>query len=277
MSVSTTTTERIAALRAQGEAAFAAASTSADLERERVAHLGRKAELPNLLRGVAGLPPEERGLVGRSANEARKALEAAFARRAAELERAELDARLAADRVDVTLPGAPVVPVGPLHLVTATRREIEDVFMGLGFRIAEGPEIEYVAYNFDALNHDVAHPARLPSDTFYLPAGDGELPGHRPITGCCAPTPRPCRCGPWSCSRPPSTSWCPAASTGPTQTPRTRPSSIRSRAWRWIPTSRSRTSRGPCWPSRGPSSAKSARSACARTSSPSPSRASKWT
>jgi phenylalanyl-tRNA synthetase alpha chain len=161
-------TERIAELRAEGEAAIAGAATAAELEHVRVAHLGRKAELPNLLRGVAQLPPPERGPVGRAANEARKALEAALAARAEVLERSELDARLAADRVDVTLPGSPVVPAGRLHLLTTTRREIEDVFMGLGFRIAEGPEVEYVYYNFDALNHDAAHPARLRSDTFYL-------------------------------------------------------------------------------------------------------------
>jgi len=161
------TTDRIAALRAEGEAAIAAASSSAELETVRVTHLGRKAELPNLLRSVAELPPQERSAVGRGANEARKALEAAVAARAQELERSELDARLAADRVDVTLPGSPVPPVGRLHLLTATRREIEDVFMGLGFRIAEGPEVEYVYYNFDALNHDATHPARQRSDTFY--------------------------------------------------------------------------------------------------------------
>ncbi len=160
--------DRIAELRTEAEAAVAAAADTDALEQARVAHLGRKAELPNLLRGVAGLPPEERGTVGRAANEARKALEAAIAARAEALERSELDARLAADRVDVTLPGSPAIGVGRLHLLTATRREIEDVFMGLGFRIAEGPEVEYVYYNFDTLNHDVTHPARLHSDTFYV-------------------------------------------------------------------------------------------------------------
>jgi phenylalanyl-tRNA synthetase alpha chain len=159
--------ERIQELRAQGEAAIAAATGTAALEDVRIAHLGRKAELPNLLRGVARLPPEERGAVGRAANEARRALEAAVEARRAELERAELDARLAGDVVDVTLPGAPAVPVGRLHLITAMRREIEDVFLGLGFRVAEGPEIETVYYNFDALNHDPMHPSRLRSDTFY--------------------------------------------------------------------------------------------------------------
>ncbi len=76
--------------------------------------------------------------------------------------------QLAADRVDVTLPGAPLPPAGGLHLLTQTRREIEDVFVGMGFTIAEGPEVERVYYNFDALNHDPAHPARLQSDTFYV-------------------------------------------------------------------------------------------------------------
>jgi phenylalanyl-tRNA synthetase alpha chain len=159
--------ERIEQLRAEGEAAIAAAAGTADLEDARIAHLGRKAELPNLLRGVAQLPPEERGAVGRAANEARRALEAAVEARRAELERAELDARLAGDVVDVTLPGAPAVPVGRLHLSTAMRRELEDIFMGLGFRVAEGPEIESVYYNFDALNYSPHHPTRLRTDTFY--------------------------------------------------------------------------------------------------------------
>src|SRR6187549_2159608 len=133
--------EQITALQEQGEAAIAAARATDELEEARIAYLGRKAELPNLLRGVAQLPPEERGAVGRAANEARKALEAAIEARKAALEATELDARLAADTVDVTLPGTPAVPVGRLHVITAMRREIEDIFMGLGFRVAEGPEI----------------------------------------------------------------------------------------------------------------------------------------
>jgi phenylalanyl-tRNA synthetase alpha chain len=160
--------DRIAELRAEGEAAIAEASGTDALEQARVRFLGRKAELPNMLRGVAQLPPEERGAVGRAANEARRALEAAVEARKAELERSELDARLAADVLDVTLPGTPAVPVGRLHLVNATRRELEDAFLGLGFRVVEGPEIDTVYYNFDALNHDAVHPSRLPSDTFYV-------------------------------------------------------------------------------------------------------------
>jgi phenylalanyl-tRNA synthetase alpha chain len=161
-------TERIAQLRAEAEAAIGAAASSDVLEELRVTYLGRKAEPPNLLRGVADLPAEQRTEVGRTANEARKALEALIERRAQELEGQELDARLATDRIDVTLPGDPPQDVGRLHLLTTTRREIEDVFVGLGFRVLEGPEVETVHYNFDALNHLPTHPARLRTDTFYF-------------------------------------------------------------------------------------------------------------
>jgi len=160
--------DRIEELRAEAAAAIAAASATSDLEAVRVSFLGRKAELPNLLRGVAQLDADQRGAVGRAANEARRALEASLDERRMQLERSELDARLARDVVDVTLPGAPVPPVGRLHLLTATRREIEDVFVGLGFRVVEGREVEHVYYNFDALNHSPTHPARLASDTFYV-------------------------------------------------------------------------------------------------------------
>jgi phenylalanyl-tRNA synthetase alpha chain len=163
--------ERIDSLRAEAEAAIAGAASTAALEDLRVRFLGRKAELPNLLRGVSQLPPEERGSVGKAANEARQALEALIAQRTRELETAELDVRLAADRLDVTLPGEPPQPIGRLHLLTATMRELEDVFVGLGFTVVEGPEVETVHYNFDALNHSPTHPARDRTDTFYVAAG----------------------------------------------------------------------------------------------------------
>jgi len=160
--------DRITELRIEGQEAVAAAKSTDALEDVRVHFLGRKAELPNLLRGVAELPPEERGAVGKAANEARKALEALIDSRGGELAVAELNARLASDRVDVTLPADPLPTVGRLHLITQTRREIEDVFIGLGFNVAQGPEVENVYYNFDALNHEPTHPARAWTDTFYL-------------------------------------------------------------------------------------------------------------
>ncbi len=160
--------ERIAELRAEAEAAIAGATTSAELEEQRVRYLGRKAELPNALRTIADLEPEQRGPTGKAANQARQALEALIAQRAQQLDASELERRLETDRVDVTLPGSPPQPVGRHHLLTATRREIEDVFMGLGFKIVEGPEVESVYYNFDALNFDVTHPTRGRADTFYV-------------------------------------------------------------------------------------------------------------
>ena len=160
--------ERIDELRAEAEGAIATADSTNALEELRVRYLGRKAELPNLLRGVAQLPADQRGTVGRAANQARQALEQLIERRTGELDAAELDTRLAQDRIDVTLPGEPPQPVGRLHLLTATWRELEDVFVGLGFTVVEGPEVETVHYNFDALNHSATHPARDRSDTFYV-------------------------------------------------------------------------------------------------------------
>jgi phenylalanyl-tRNA synthetase alpha chain len=164
--------ERIAELREEAEAAIGAAGTSGELEELRVRYLGRKAELPNVLRGIAQLPAEQRGPTGKAANQARQALEALIAQRGEQLAGGELEARLRADVADVTLPGTPPQAVGRLHLLTATRREIEDVFLGLGFRIAEGPEVETVYYNFDALNHAPTHPARDRMDTFYVDGRD---------------------------------------------------------------------------------------------------------
>ncbi len=161
-------TERIAQIRKEAEAAIAAAKDSATLEETRVRYLGRKAELPNLLRNVAQLPPEERASTGKAANQARQALEQALEARHQELAASELEQQLVEDRVDVTLPADPLPAVGRLHLITKTRREIEDVFIGLGFNVAEGPEVETVYYNFDALNHAATHPSRLMTDTFYL-------------------------------------------------------------------------------------------------------------
>jgi phenylalanyl-tRNA synthetase alpha chain len=160
--------ERIDELRDEAEQAIAAAPGSEALEELRVRYLGRKAELPQLLRGVAELAPEQRAQVGRVANQARAALEARIEERAAVLAAQELERGLVDDAVDVTLPGAPPQPIGRLHLLTATRRELEDIFLGLGFTVMEGPEVETVHYNFDALNHSPTHPARARTDTFYV-------------------------------------------------------------------------------------------------------------
>jgi phenylalanyl-tRNA synthetase alpha chain len=168
--------ERIEQLRGQAQQEIAAAASVAAVEELRVRYLGRKAELPQMLRGVATLEPEQRGAVGKAANEARRALEVLIEARATQLDASELDERLRADTVDVTLPGTPPQLVGRLHVLTATMRELEDIFLGLGFTVLEGQEVETVHYNFDALNHSPTHPARAHTDTFYVrrPAFGGD-------------------------------------------------------------------------------------------------------
>jgi phenylalanyl-tRNA synthetase alpha chain len=158
----------LAQLQSEAESAVGEAGSTRELEDLRVRYLGRKSELTATLRSIGELPPEQRGPVGKAANEVRVALERLLAERTAELEASELDRRLAEDRIDITLPGDPPRPPGRLHLVSQIRRQMEDIFIGLGFAVLEGPEIEYEYYNFTSLNHPPEHPARAPQDTFYL-------------------------------------------------------------------------------------------------------------
>jgi phenylalanyl-tRNA synthetase alpha chain len=162
------TAGRLEELRREAEAAVRSAATSAELEELRVRYLGRRSELTGVLRGIGELPPEQRGPVGGAANAVRGAIESQLVERTRELQAAELDERLARDRIDVTLPGDPPAAPGRLHLITQTRREIEDVFLGLGFEVVEGPEVEFDYYNFTALNFPHDHPARAMQDTFYV-------------------------------------------------------------------------------------------------------------
>ncbi|HET8607075.1 MAG TPA: phenylalanine--tRNA ligase subunit alpha [Gaiellaceae bacterium] len=141
--------------------AIAAASTAAELDEARVRYLGRKSELALALRGVRDRES------GQLLNGVRGRLEAALDERRAALERAELERLYAESAVDVTLPGARF-PRGRLHLLTQIRREIEDIFLGLGYEVYEGPEVTDVWHNFDALTTDPGHPSRSPTDTFYL-------------------------------------------------------------------------------------------------------------
>jgi phenylalanyl-tRNA synthetase alpha chain len=159
--------ERLERIAEQAERAVLEASDAAEVEELRVRYLGRKAELTSILRSIAELEPDQRAAVGKRGNEARRALEQLIEERMGSLGSRELDATLRAEAADVTLPGDPI-PVGHLHLITATRRELEDIFVGLGFRVVEGPEVETDYYNFTALNHPPGHPARMLQDTFYV-------------------------------------------------------------------------------------------------------------
>ena len=129
--------------------------------------LGRKAELVLFLRAIPELPSEERPEAGRLGNLVRRQLEAAVESRRMELESRELIEALEKERIDITLPGRQS-PLGHLHLVTRTRREIEDIFVGMGYEIADGPEVETEYYNFEALNTPADHPARSLHDTFFV-------------------------------------------------------------------------------------------------------------
>jgi phenylalanyl-tRNA synthetase alpha chain len=160
--------ERIEQINNDAEAAIAAATTTDELEQLRIRFLGRKAELPNILRGISDLPADERGAVGKAGNEARVRIEHMLKRKREELDASELGTRLAEDAIDVTLPGSPPVPAGALNPLIRTQREIEDVFIGLGYRVMEGPDVELDYYNFTALNHPPGHPARMEQDTFYV-------------------------------------------------------------------------------------------------------------
>lgn len=157
-------------LLAQQGAAVQAIEAAADLpalDAVRVEYLGKKGALTSVLRGLGQLSAEERPAVGKTANDVRAAIEHAIEARHAELSAASLEARIAADAVDVTLPGRSH-PLGSRHLINRIAAEVVDIFVGLGYQIAEGPEVELDYYNFTALNHPQSHPARSASDTFYV-------------------------------------------------------------------------------------------------------------
>ena len=143
------------------------AKASSSLEQIRVGALGKKGELTGLLRGMGKLPPEERPKMGQLVNDVRAALEAKLEERAAELAEREKQARLAAETIDVTLPG-PERGAGSLHPMNIVLSKMVDIFVGMGYEVVDGPEVEYDHYNFELLNVPKNHPARDAQDTFYV-------------------------------------------------------------------------------------------------------------
>lgn len=146
------------------------AATAADLEEARVEFLGRKGALASAGKDMAKLPPEEKAKAGKLLNAAKQLLESIYEQRKAEFEKAALDARLAAEWLDFTLP-APGPKPGSLHPLTQIQQELEDLFTSLGFAVVDGPEVETEWHNFDALNIPPAHPARDMQDTFWVEGG----------------------------------------------------------------------------------------------------------
>lgn len=140
---------------------------SEDPEALRIRYLGKKGELTAVLRGMGSVPPEERPIIGALANDIREQIEAALAAKAEEKKEKELAHKLEAEALDVTIPGT-ACAVGRRHPLAQTENMLRDIFIGMGFSVAEGPEVEYDYYNFEALNLPKNHPARDTQDTFYI-------------------------------------------------------------------------------------------------------------
>jgi phenylalanyl-tRNA synthetase alpha chain len=160
----------LSGLEARARERIAAAAEPEELEAVRVEALGRKGTLAQISRQLAGLPAAERARIGRLLNSVKQELEQRLAARQAEFEQRALEARLEAEWLDLTRP-APGPRRGSLHPITQLQREIEDLFVSLGFTVLDGPEVETEYHNFDALNIPPDHPARDVQDTFWLEDG----------------------------------------------------------------------------------------------------------
>ncbi|HEY0075261.1 MAG TPA: phenylalanine--tRNA ligase subunit alpha [Abditibacteriaceae bacterium] len=160
---------QIQELEARGRELILAARDLAQLKEARTQLTGKKSDLKGLLRGLGALSPAERPLAGQLVNQAQERIDMLLDEREAELKKAARDAALASETIDVTLPGTPL-PVGRRHPLRQTWDEIVRIFAGLGYSVAEGPEVETNYYNFDALNIGPDHPARAEKDSLF--AGD---------------------------------------------------------------------------------------------------------
>lgn len=161
--------DQLAKIRGEALSALEQAKERAELDALRVRYLGKKGELTAVLKQMGGLSAEERPAMGQLANEVRQALEAAVERQAKRLERAALEARLKLETLDVTIPGKPM-ELGHRHPMYIALDEMKDIFVGMGFEVLDGPEVELASYNFDKLNAPEGHPSRDWSDTFYFDA-----------------------------------------------------------------------------------------------------------
>ena len=162
--------EQLARIRSEALAAFEQAQSAADLDSLRVQYLGKKGELTAVLKMMGKLSAEERPAMGQLANEVRSALEAAIEAAAGKLEAQALEQRLKDEALDVTIPGRKV-KLGHKHPMYLALDELKDIFIGMGFTVLDGPEVELAEYNFDKLNAEEGHPSRDWSDTFYFDAG----------------------------------------------------------------------------------------------------------
>ena len=160
--------------RRRGLEEIARSADLVSLEEARVRAMGRKSPLSRARSSLGAVPDNRRKDVGQRANDVQADLERAFADKERAFRAAERKQRWERDRVDVTLPGARP-PLGGAHPLTRTIQEIVDVFIGLGYRVADGPEVELTRYNFDALNTPPEHPSRSPQDTYYIAGHEDEV------------------------------------------------------------------------------------------------------
>ncbi len=159
--------EQLAKIRAEALSAFEGAQSALDLDAIRVKYLGKKGELTAVLKQMGKLSAAERPVMGQLANDVRAALESALEDRSKRLETAALEQRLRAEALDVTIPGKRV-EIGRQHPMNIALDELKTIFIGMGFQVLEGPEVELAVYNFDRLNAEEGHPSRDWSDTFYF-------------------------------------------------------------------------------------------------------------
>lgn len=159
--------EKLEQIKSEALSMLAKIDTQKELEEMRVKYLGKKGELTAVLKQMSKLSAEERPVIGQLANEVRQTLEKVIDESAAKIERAMLEARLESEAIDVTVPGQRLEE-GKRHPMYTVLDEIEEIFVGMGFEILEGPEIELAEYNFTKLNTEEGHPARDWTDTFYI-------------------------------------------------------------------------------------------------------------
>ena len=166
--------EQLEQIRINALEALDAAATPAALEELRVKLLGKKGELTAVLKQMGKLSAEERPIMGQLANSVRAQIEEKLESRKADIHAAVLEAKLAAEAIDVTIPGE-TVTIGHQHPMNQVLQQIKDIFVGLGYQVVEGPEVELADYNFTRLNIEEGHPSRDRSDTFYFTDDDSVL------------------------------------------------------------------------------------------------------
>jgi phenylalanyl-tRNA synthetase alpha chain len=162
---------QLTTLQAEAQTAIATVATLDTLEQLRVAYLGKKGELSQILKGMGKLDAGDRPRIGAVANDVKELVQSALEQKKAQLQTAQIQAQLESETLDVTMPGT-YIPQGRIHPLNAIVDRTLDIFVGLGYNVIDGPEMETDYYNFEALNTPPDHPARDMQDTFYLPDGN---------------------------------------------------------------------------------------------------------